>query len=235
MDAQLFSYTGDNIGFNPKYPQPPNYIKVRAKFKKEREFDRVFLAQDLRPALKRKRGSIDGERTRGALYVSNCTDPDAIWALEFSQDGKYLAAGGQDKVIRVWAVISTSEERRSHEKKEEEAVGDSKAERLSAPVFQQGVYRQYTGHESAVIDLNWSKVRAATPPIRLVLTISQEQLPPLLLTRQIRPPLAPLSPGMPLRFQTHRARPLPKIPPSRRPLLPCRQPRLQTAVMVHPR
>lgn len=203
MDAQLFSYTADNIGFNPKYPQPPNYIKVRSKFKKEREFDRVFLAQELRPALKRKRGSIDGERTRGAVHVSNCTDPDAVWALEFSRDGKYLAAGGQDKVIRVWSVISTPEERRSHEKEEEQADGEGKAQRLSAPVFQKNVFREYTGHDGAIMDLNWSKVSLPPPNFLCIHThLITERLPSLLIAGQIRPPLAPLQARMSLRLQT---------------------------------
>jgi len=159
MDAQLFSYTGDNIGFNPRYPHPPNYIKVRAKYKKEREFDRLFLAQELRPALKRKRDSVDVEKTKGAVYVSNAAHPNAIWALEFSVDGKYLAAGGQDKVISVWTVLSTPEERRTYEKEEEdEANGNENTQRLRAPVFQRKVFREYTGHEAAVMDLNWSKV-----------------------------------------------------------------------------
>jgi len=160
MDAQLFSYTGDNIGFNPRHPQPPNYIKVRSKYKKDREFDRVFLAQELRPALKRKRDSVDTEKAKGAVYVSNCANPNAIWALEFSKDGKYLAAGGQDKVITLWAVLSTPEERRAYQKQEEdEADGDENTQRLRAPVFQRTVFREYIGHDAAIMDLNWSKVR----------------------------------------------------------------------------
>jgi len=168
MDAQLFSYTGDNIGFNPRYPHPPNYIKVRAKYKKEREFDRLFLAQELRPALKRKRDSVDVEKTKGAVHVSNGAHPNAIWALEFSMDGKYLAAGGQDKVISVWTVLSTPEERRTYEKEEEdEANGNENAQRLRAPVFQRKVFREYTGHEAAVMDLNWSKVRDSSSFLQL--------------------------------------------------------------------
>lgn len=153
MDAQLFSYSAgaDNIGFNPRYPQPPAYIKVRSKYKPRREFDRVFLAQELRAAGKKgaKRGA-DGA----------CEDPDAVWCLEFSKDGRYLAAGGQDRIIRVWAVIASDEERRAHEMEEDEAKGEGG--RLSAPVFRRNVVREYGGHGGAVIDLNWSKVGASS-------------------------------------------------------------------------
>lgn len=146
----LFSYTAgpDNIGFNPRYPHPPPYIKVRSKFKAKKEFDRVFLAQELRAAGKKGTKRVD----------TGCEDPDAVWCLEFSKDGRYLAAGGKDGVVRVWMVIASGEERREHEKEEDEAKGEGK--RLSAPVFRRNVVREYGDHGGAVIDLNWSKVCA---------------------------------------------------------------------------
>lgn len=36
---------------------------------------------------------------------------NAIWALEFSPDGNYMASAGQDGVVRVWEVIASSEQR----------------------------------------------------------------------------------------------------------------------------
>ena len=36
---------------------------------------------------------------------------NAIWALKFSPDGNYMASAGQDGVVRVWEVISSSEQR----------------------------------------------------------------------------------------------------------------------------
>ena len=85
-------------------------------------------------------------------------DKQPIWTMEFSRDGKYLAAAGQSKVIRIWAVLSTPEERRAHEKAENKR-NDTDGERLSAPVFNQKVFREFTGHTSTVLDLSWSKVR----------------------------------------------------------------------------
>lgn len=155
MDAQIFSHTVDNMGFSPKHPQPPAYIKMRSKYKKEKEFDRVFLAQELRTKAERKRHSIGpGSPTTqsGSAGVQN-----PIWATEFSKDGRYLAAGGQDKVVRVWAVLSTAEERRAHENDEHAGSPTGQATRLSAPVFQQKPYREYQGHTSTILDLSWSK------------------------------------------------------------------------------
>lgn len=166
MDAQLFSQPIDNIEFSPRRPQPPAYIKVRSRFKKEKEFDRVFLAQELRRSTSRR-----GKRaSSGSLSQSKANAPSdklSIWAMEFSQDGKYLAAGGGDKVVRVWQVLSTLEDRRAHEMEEEAANGYAQegAQHLSAPVFRTKPVREYEEHTSAILDLSWSKVSTAVHPI----------------------------------------------------------------------
>ncbi|KAI8932117.1 hypothetical protein NX059_011002 [Plenodomus lindquistii] len=153
MDAQLYM---DNVSFNPNIPHPPAYIKVRTKFKKDKEFDCVFLAQELR--------SGSGKATPPAVGMNpapqsgSAAKHNPIWAVEFSKDGKYLAAGGQDRVVRLWAVLASSEERRSHEGHENDRHADQgQGSRLSAPVFQQKTVREYHGHTSTILDLSWSK------------------------------------------------------------------------------
>ena len=151
MDAQLYV---DNFGFSPKHPQPPAYIKVRTKFKAMKEFDRVFLAQELRSGADKSDGPVAGSNP--APQSGSAATKNPIWATEFSKDGKYLAAGGQDRVIRVWAVLSSAEERRTHESDESDPAGEAK--HLSAPVFQQAPFREYSGHTATILDLSWSKV-----------------------------------------------------------------------------
>jgi len=161
MNAQLFSYTVDNLGFSPKQPPPPAYIKVRTKYKKDGEFNRVFLAQELRTSADRKAPPAAGSNPAPQSGAAATHNP--IWATEFSKDGRYLAAGGQDRIVRVWAVISTPEERTSHEK-DEKGPGDCDTpttHHLSAPVFHQKPYREYQGHTATVLDLSWSKVRSS--------------------------------------------------------------------------
>ncbi|KZM26525.1 hypothetical protein ST47_g2306 [Ascochyta rabiei] len=150
MDAQLYV---DNFGFSPKHPQPPAYIKVRTKFKTRKEFDRMFLAQELRSGADKKSAPAAGSNP--APQSGSAATQNPIWAIEFSRDGRYLAAGGQDRVIRVWAVLSNAEERRSHEKDESDPAGEAK--HLSAPVFQQKPFREYGGHTATILDLSWSK------------------------------------------------------------------------------
>ncbi|KAF1949663.1 WD40 repeat-like protein [Byssothecium circinans] len=152
MNAQLFTHNVDNLGFNPKYPQPPAYIKVRTKYKKEKEFDHLFLAQEL------KSRCAKGEGANPSPQSGTAASHNPIWVVEFSKDGKFLAAGGQDKVVRVWAVLSTAEERRAHELVEaEKKASGGGSMHLSAPVFQQKPVREYVGHTSTILDLSWSK------------------------------------------------------------------------------
>ena len=159
-NAQVFAQPVDNIGYSPKQPQPPAYIKVRSKHKKTADFDRVFLAQEL-DCRKRKKTERQNSANKLRRKSSTPSDANTIWAMEFSRDGKYLAAAGVDGIVRVWAVLSSSEDRQKHEKQESnesEANGvDAHAEHLSAPVFQTKPVQEYEGHTSTVLDLSWSK------------------------------------------------------------------------------
>ncbi|GJN94192.1 hypothetical protein Rhopal_007266-T1 [Rhodotorula paludigena] len=120
--------------------------KVRAKGKSTKEFNDLFLAQELSipwpssgpsPAPARDGGGDSESIHSGAPDVpdsaslhSHATHEDersggggaggaakggkkkkAVWAVKFSDDGKFLAVGGKDGVVRVWEVLSTPEER----------------------------------------------------------------------------------------------------------------------------
>lgn len=162
-DAEVFAQPTDNIGFQPQHPAPPAYIKVRSRFKKERDFDRLFLAQELRghvrPTLERQDTGASNKLRR--KVSAQPSDANTIWAMSFSKDGKYLAAAGADMTVRIWSVLSNLDERHQlerHESKENEAFGNgSHAEHLSAPVFQSRPVREYEGHTATVLDLSWSK------------------------------------------------------------------------------
>lgn len=172
MNAEVFSRTVVGVGasgFIPVHKEPPRYIKVRAKGKKEREFGRVFLAQALRGPQNGGRRTLAGSRPSsiaGSVKTaeeerrpsnSSAVTGGAIWTTEFSMDGKYLAAAGQDQVVRIWSVISTAAERAEQERDEDLTRG---SERLSTPVFKSKPLREFTGptgHTSTVLDLSWSK------------------------------------------------------------------------------
>ncbi|KAL2131088.1 hypothetical protein VTI74DRAFT_5562 [Chaetomium olivicolor] len=152
-------------GYVPHHKEPPRYIRTKASNKRTREFNRMFLAQELvgtRPPENDSEATTDpGKAPVVSVSVAGASDRKstrtggAIWATEFSKDGKYLASAGRDHVVRVWAVISTPEERRAHE--EEESAHGGAGERLSAPVFRDQPVKEFRGHTGEVLDLSWSK------------------------------------------------------------------------------
>ena len=155
MDADVFSQP---IGYIPQFPSPPKYIKVHSHAKKEKDFQRVFLAQELRGKTGVEIAQSGGRQVKNGALKHGEKDGNAIWAMEFSNDGRHLAAGGKDYIVRVWQVISTKEERLEHEGDEESTGKDAQRVRLSAPVFKTMTVREYEGHEASILDLNWSKV-----------------------------------------------------------------------------
>ncbi|KAK4173737.1 WD40-repeat-containing domain protein [Triangularia setosa] len=166
-NARVFSQTLSNPvmggGYVPHHKEPPRYIRTKATNKKAREFNRMFLAQELvgtRPPKDEEKA--DGNKApvvtvsvAGGGDRKTARSGGAIWATEFSRDGKYLATGGRDHIVRIWAVLTTSEERRAHE--DDESVNGGPGERLSAPVFRDRPLMEFEGHTGEVLDLSWSK------------------------------------------------------------------------------
>lgn len=158
--AHVFSSTIDSAGFIPHHKEPPRYIRVKAHNKKTKEFDRVFLAQEL---IGTQPISSNPDSRVPVVTISTASQRrkktftgGAIWATKFSKDGKYLAAGGRDHIVRIWQVISTAEDRRLQV--EEEAQNEGGAdERLSAPVFLEKPVQEFIGHTGEILDVSWSK------------------------------------------------------------------------------
>ncbi|KFA74393.1 hypothetical protein S40288_04003 [Stachybotrys chartarum IBT 40288] len=140
-------------GYIPFFKEPPRYIRVKPHNTKKRQFDRVFLAQELLGASPTDEAQKRAPAT--AVGTKLLKAGAAIWAAEFSLDGRYLAVAGKDQVVRVFSVISTPEERRAHEEEEERNGGEG--ERLSAPVFCRKPTREFKGHTGDVLALSWSK------------------------------------------------------------------------------
>ncbi|KAF9884600.1 hypothetical protein FE257_001422 [Aspergillus nanangensis] len=152
MDADASSQP---IGFFPRFPRPPKYVRARAWYKKEKTFNRVFVAQELEGA--NENDNLNQSEKASTIGTQNYSGSGkAIWALVFSNDGRYLAAAGQDGKVRVWAVISSPEER--HETNTADDGRDRDATpQLKAPVFKTKPLQVYEGHTGSVLDLSWSK------------------------------------------------------------------------------
>ncbi|TWU76127.1 hypothetical protein ED733_007912 [Metarhizium rileyi] len=156
FNARALTSVGAGGGYIPLHKEPPRYIRVKPYNKKSRDFNHLFLAQELSGA----RGTSEDEsRSREpatAVGSKILKAGDAIWATEFSLDGQYLAVAGKDQTVRVFSVISTPEERRAYDE-EEEGHGRGNGEKLSAPVFRSKPAREFRGHTGEVLDLSWSK------------------------------------------------------------------------------
>ncbi|KAL4930816.1 WD40 repeat domain-containing protein [Aspergillus undulatus] len=140
------------VGFFPRFPPPPKYARVRAHYKKEKTFNRLFQAQTLEGVDTETQGQ-SNERPGTAESGSSKSTGKAIWALVFSKDGKYLAAAGQDRKVRVWSVIASPEDRDSSGSESE----DDDIPRLRAPVFKEKPVQVYDSHTGSILDLSWSK------------------------------------------------------------------------------
>lgn len=149
--------TSHPIGFIPRHPAPSRYLRIRAHHKKEKKFHRVFLAQTLEgtgPSTKAERRASTSTNTKNGETTGR-----AVWTVEFSKDGKYLAAAGQDRKVRVWTTITTPDEREAAMRNEAAAsIEDQETPSLKAPVFGPKPVQIFEGHTGSVLDLSWSKV-----------------------------------------------------------------------------
>ncbi|OAQ78940.1 WD repeat containing protein 44 [Purpureocillium lilacinum] len=150
------SIRGAGVGFIPLYKEPPRYIRVKPHNKKGRDFNHMFLAQELLGSKHSSDEEPQGRAPATAVGSKILKGGDAIWAAEFSVNGRYLAVAGKDQTVRVFSVISTPDERQAHEE-EEESQSKGDGEKLSAPVFQSKPTREFEGHTGEVLALSWSK------------------------------------------------------------------------------
>ncbi|CAO3590662.1 unnamed protein product [Absidia cylindrospora] len=75
----------------------------------------------------------------------------AIWAMKFSKDGKHLAAGGQNCVLRVWEILS---EKLPNRQQHQDTSGDNSD---TIKVFNEKPIQEYLGHKADILDISWSK------------------------------------------------------------------------------
>ncbi|EGW32633.1 uncharacterized protein SPAPADRAFT_51169 [Spathaspora passalidarum NRRL Y-27907] len=152
----------------------PKYVKVSRRHKQSpRVLNNLFLAQELNmehhdPGSRSREGSVSDEEL-GSIDGKLSEEDDGlkcsnneIFVMEFSKDGKYLAAAGRDSAIKIWKVISSPLGRLeySHKMKQEGVPPQSnKRDPVfhSAPVFHQSPVRIFKGHTQNVLSLAWSK------------------------------------------------------------------------------
>ncbi|KAG5513683.1 hypothetical protein PMAC_000721 [Pneumocystis sp. 'macacae'] len=138
---------------------------VKTNNKSEYNSSKLFLAQELYRSplfkdLNQKKSFYFSESQSSGIPVGiPFHKSGAIWAMKFSRDGKYLAAGGQDTILRVWMVIGAHNSNTNQVDKKIHKVNENSSayEKIVAPVFSPDPIHEYIGHKSDVLDLSWSK------------------------------------------------------------------------------
>lgn len=175
-DRRDEGWKADVVGYVPNLPSAPKYIHVRTHKKQKREFNRVFLAQELKPP----------ESDAPLDQLASAKKRYGVWCAKFSKDGRYLAVAGEDAVVRIWQVLSWPQDRSSSTPTDGEnelntsdnqtfsasqnshisngnygpanGIGKSKSVPGDyAPVFKPVPVREFFGHSADVLDLSWSK------------------------------------------------------------------------------
>ncbi|BGP66361.1 hypothetical protein NBRC10512v2_007769 [Rhodotorula toruloides] len=126
------------------------FAKVKTKGKPTKAFGKLFLAQELvfpsasssssRPSAAagdddslHSRDETASQRSGNDDGAKGTKKKNAIWTIKFSEDGKYLATGGVDGVVRVWEVLSTPEAREAALNSQTSPTADSSAATPGAP------------------------------------------------------------------------------------------------------
>jgi len=87
----------------------------------------------------------------------------AIRTMKFSVDGRYLASGGEDGIVRVWSVVGNFQQY-AHTKDLQNRKAKMKNLRNHpkpplGSILNPSPYREYSGHKAEVTDLDWSVER----------------------------------------------------------------------------
>ncbi|KAI8593717.1 hypothetical protein BDZ88DRAFT_403531 [Geranomyces variabilis] len=100
---------GSGEGERGKHVRIP--VKVKTHRKPRKDFEQLARVQVLGGDTMGFNVDIDRSTDTGLMFTANDVDAEIkgpIWALRFSKCGKYLAAGGQDGVVRIWKLAGAT-------------------------------------------------------------------------------------------------------------------------------
>ncbi|KAJ8652689.1 hypothetical protein O0I10_011696 [Lichtheimia ornata] len=136
-----------HLSWQPPAPHGAHYVKLRPRHKHVKDMERLIHAQTL--TMNTGRSNEHG---------------NAIWAMNFSPDGKYMAAVGQDHVIRIWKVRDGAQAVEQQENEDGDSHQhshrtnrDIREEHMSINVFDEDPVKEFVGHTDDILALRWSK------------------------------------------------------------------------------
>ncbi|KAI8144832.1 WD40-repeat-containing domain protein [Fennellomyces sp. T-0311] len=170
--STLFGHIASTGLTNPIL-QGARYVKLKSRTRPGRDLGRILHAQTLngKDATGEKPRHRARTRAKELLHhsftvPSGIKDSDlhsntdesmgAIWVMKFSQDGRYIAAGGQKCVIRIWK--TRDGQGPTNEDGHRRTMSDHDiASRQTIKVFNDEPVREFEGHTGDILDISWSK------------------------------------------------------------------------------
>ncbi|TPX60366.1 hypothetical protein PhCBS80983_g01825 [Powellomyces hirtus] len=178
-EASMFDGEGD------KGKQSRQPVKVKINRKPKKDFDELARVQVLGRDTMGLHADLDRSTDNGIIFSANDVDAEIkgpVWALRFSKCGRYLAAAGQDTIIRVWKLSRATGSPSTEEGPNGDSAESSKhvspamsmgdlgptdamptgrtsepsIANASSPIFDETPYRVYKGHTAPVLDITWS-------------------------------------------------------------------------------
>jgi WD40 repeat protein len=140
-------------------------IRVTTRHKRETYLKRLHLVQELHI----------GPSGDSATTPTSATTARGIWAMQFSKCGRYLAASGQDHIVRVWCLATAETSQVKHLGNKIGVGSDMKHnDRLAnngmlREIFCSQPMRVWEGHTGDVLELSWSKVYSYHAHIILII------------------------------------------------------------------
>ncbi|KAJ3158501.1 WD repeat-containing protein 44 [Geranomyces michiganensis] len=119
LDSQFsiadFDETGleDGTGESERGKHVRMPVKVKTHRKPRKDFEQLARVQVLGGDTMGLNIDVDRSTEKGLIFAANDVDAEIkgpVWALRFSKCGKYLAAGGQDGIIRIWKLACATPE-----------------------------------------------------------------------------------------------------------------------------
>ncbi|CAO3653141.1 unnamed protein product [Mucor hiemalis] len=136
----ISSPSSNSVLEQPFFYDNGKYIKTKTKHKKfNQEFSRLVLAQSIQTTTEQQQQGHIRIPSDSSSEPSPNYPYGALWVIQFSKDGKYLASAGQSCIIFLWKVLSEEQQQQS------------------IKVLEETPFMEYRGHKADILDLAWSK------------------------------------------------------------------------------
>jgi len=148
-----------------KGPASPKSWAFYADTERKEQPDKKWRKSFAATTISRRKKQKDFEFVRMEQIIGG--HKGEIWTMKFNSDGRFLATGGKDGVVRVWTVVGSSNDSMRWKSKQNELTrrhtfsGFRNTPHEQKPpdgcIINPIPYREYRGHKADVVDIDWAK------------------------------------------------------------------------------